>query len=271
MTAGQFFNSELFGNKSEAGNLDRTKATKVYLIDLDDVIPNRLNFYADDEESIESLAENIKINGIVQSLTGYMQNGKCTLLSGHRRFAAINRLIETQCDYSYNGMIITGKVPIVMVTSPSDDASAVLAIIHANHQREMTPEEKKVCIRKTLEALNEKEKNGTFVWPIGVRTRDVLAQETGIAVHFIKDYLAETGLSKKTPEGNMPEFKSKEIRCAHVSCQSPNSIYRSVKSFSRKIKNVNWDSFEDHEKVLEIETELQNLLEIITEHLNERC
>lgn len=195
-TYGQFDIRSILGDQAGQDHLEKAKATKVFLPEIGEIKPNPENIFSIDEEETARLAENIEENGILHDLVCYRDNDGYTLVSGHRRLTALQKLAEEGKSYSYHGMDITGKAPVTVIEKPDSLQKTTLQIISANHQRNMSAAEKQEVIRQTLSCLRELEEQGLYKWPKGVRTCTVLAEKTGIAEHFIKDYLAKAGISK---------------------------------------------------------------------------
>ena len=66
---------------------------EIEYIKLDDLTPNEQNKYS--MENIEDLAESILTAGLKQNLDVIrMNNGKCKIVTGHRRYAALKLLVS---------------------------------------------------------------------------------------------------------------------------------------------------------------------------------
>lgn len=64
------------------------------MIEVNDILPNRDNFYS--IEDINELAEDIERQGLMSILVvSAAENGKHTLISGHRRLEAVKKLIDS--------------------------------------------------------------------------------------------------------------------------------------------------------------------------------
>ena len=82
-------------NPGAVSNLD-TSAPRVTLLPLEDIVPNKANFYAVDRTKLGPLADSIALDGLLDPLVVMAhpdQEGKYLLISGHRRRAAIELLV----------------------------------------------------------------------------------------------------------------------------------------------------------------------------------
>lgn len=108
-------------------NLD-TSPTQVQMIPLEDILPNKGNFYA--LRDLESLADSIAMDGLLDPLvvTPHPETeGKYRLISGHRRRAAIEKLVRDK-EHPREDLRL---VPC-MVRSYKSEAMAQLQLILAN-------------------------------------------------------------------------------------------------------------------------------------------
>lgn len=77
-------------------NLDTNPGPQVQLVDLDNILTNKANFYKVDKDALKPLADSIAMDGLQQYpvvMPHPEQEGKYLLLSGHRRCAAIRMLV----------------------------------------------------------------------------------------------------------------------------------------------------------------------------------
>jgi len=169
---------------------EKSKAIKVNLMDLDKVHPNGLNPF--EMSNIEELADNIKQFGLMQNVDAFTSDpdsDEVLLLSGHRRLKALQLLVERGDQYTYNGMDITGKIPVAKQKYIVDGSMRMLAMIAANNHRDMTNDEKNRIIEKTEETLQSLEKRKKWKQESGRRAHTI-ASFTGIAEHYVKTYFA---------------------------------------------------------------------------------
>ncbi len=97
------------------------------MIEIDDIIPNEDNFYAISD--IEELAEDIERQGLMSVLVVTAENGKYTLISGHRRLAAIKQLIA-------DGRRKTTTVPCYVKGSKTRDETQLdLIMLNATQRK----------------------------------------------------------------------------------------------------------------------------------------
>ncbi len=263
MTRKEFNLSSFLNGESEAEALKRAKATKIYLIDVNEVLENSSNFYSMNEEEINYLSEDIRKNGIWQDLVAYKEEGGYTLLSGHRRLAAIKKLLAEGYSYSFHGQDITGKLPLTIADKPGNSSYMNLALISANQERNLTVTEKETVIQKTLDSLRELADQGQFQWPQAVRTYEVIAQKTGFSGNVVKNYLVKTHQGKN---GIIEANLNNEPR------NSTNSQYRKIKkSISSLRKNLS--NLSEEELTIDVIDDLmylRNEFESILEELQNR-
>lgn len=178
------FNSS-FGKAFQ--DLGQSQKYKIFLLELEDVIPNEANCY--DVKDLDLLAESIKEGGLLTVIEVYEEDNRKILLSGHRRLAACKKIIEDGDRYSFDGEDITGKIPAVIKSKPSSDTQEVLHLISANHQRDLSDETKHAVI----DVLNDLiEKNAAdFHLEKGERRALRIADYTGYSINYVKTYLAE--------------------------------------------------------------------------------
>lgn len=260
---GQFDIRSLLGDKAGEDLLEKTKTTKIFLAEIEEVIPNPENFYSTRHEDIELLAENIFENGILHDLVCYKDGNRYTLISGHRRYMALRKLITEGKQYRFHGMDITGKVPITLIENPKNPHMIGLQLISANHQRQMTADEKRTVIRNTLSCLNALEKVGKFSWPKGIRTCTVLAEKTGIAEHFIKDFLAESGITKSNIPDPDVEEKNRRSKEVTEEAKAVKRLTKAIRTLNKRTSDFDWSILSelDETEIIEIKEQLKQLIE----------
>jgi len=259
---GQFDIRGFLSDQAGKDLLEKTRATKVFLPEITQIVPNPANIFPINPEETDRLAENIEENGILHDMLCYREENNYTLVSGHRRLAALQKLLSEGKQYSYHGMDITGKAPVTLIDNPRDEHMTTLQIISANHSRNMSADEKKEIIMQTLTCLKELEQKGKYQWPKGIRTCTVLAEKTGISEHFIKDYMAKAGLSKSAdmtiscpPANDEKAEKAKSIK----------ALKKAIRSFDRKISTFDWGCLADGDRS-EIE-EIKMVLREMIDHV----
>ena len=266
---GQYDLRGILGDQTGGDIFEKKKTTKIFFLDINDIEPNPLNAFSEDSEEINMLAKSIQENGILHDLVGYQDEDKYKLISGHRRLKALKKLIMQGERYQYHGLDITGKVPITLIEKLDEPGMIGLQIVSANHQRNMSNDEKRAIIRYALSCLKSLEKIGKYEWPSGVRTCTVLAEKTGIAEHFIKDYLAEVGISKNT-DTNMQETDLQKLSSSVTKEEkSVKSLSKAIRTLSRRTAEFDWAALSEidpaaasdiKEQLVQLITKLQSYI-----------
>ena len=138
---------------------------KIDYINIDRIKRNEKNFY--EIVDIESLAEDIKLNGLNHNLVvRKLDNDMYELISGERRYTALNKLIN-EGNKEFN------LVPCKVIESNDIDSEIIL--IQANAQsRELTEVEKLTQVERLKELYKIKKKNGEKV---PGKIRDIIAND----------------------------------------------------------------------------------------------
>ena len=159
-------------------------------------------------------------------------------------------------------MDITGKVPITLIENSKKTYMISLQLISANHQRHMTADEKRTVIRNTLSCLNALEKVGKFSWPKGIRTCTVLAEKTGIAEHFIKDYLAESGITKSNIPDPDVEEKNRRSKEVTEEAKAVKRLTKAIRTLNKRTSDFDWSILSelDETEIIEIKEQLKQLI-----------
>lgn len=141
-------------NIEKANTLEAKNNFKVEYIDIKNIKRNEKNFY--EIVDVEELAEDIKINGLNHNLVvRKLNNGTYELISGERRYTALNKLVE-------DGNDIFSLVPCKVIEVNDIDSEIIL--IQANAQtRELTEVEKLKQVKRLTELYKTKKKNGEKV------------------------------------------------------------------------------------------------------------
>lgn len=192
--AGKFNLTELLNQRSKTlqeNIIENHSENKIFMIDIDDIIPSVDNFYKVDDE----LKRSIELVGILQPLlVKEADKGKYIVISGHRRrLAIISLLAEGKEKYRF--------VPCVFKNESVVDS---LALIMANRFRDKTDYEKMIEAVKA-ETL-AKELKGEY--NLQGRTREVLSEIIGVSESQLGRYKAI--YNNLIPE-LMEEFKSDNI------------------------------------------------------------
>lgn len=139
------------------------------MIDIDDIEPNRNNFYEISE--IESLADDIERQGLMNALVVSEDDGRYELISGHRRLAALKSLIA-------DGRRRSGKVPcFIKGAKPNNETELDLIMLNATQRKysdadTMREYEELTRIFKELEAAGK---------PVKGRIRDRIADALNVS------------------------------------------------------------------------------------------
>lgn len=121
---------------NQALTTSSTVQPQLQYIDIDQLDANEANFYAVDVSKLDTLADSIAMDGLQQPIVVTAgEDGRYTVLSGHRRRAAIRKLVEEE------GREDLRRVPCLVKTYQSQ-ALAELQLIMANSTaRVLTPAE----------------------------------------------------------------------------------------------------------------------------------
>lgn len=121
------------------------------------IIPHPENIYAleDDEESIQALASEIQMNGLINAITVFRCNdGKYQIISGERRFRAMTEVLhwtQIRCRI-YDGI--------------SEDKAELMLHTANLEAREYTPAQKIVFYEKCMEILTRLKASGEYTGSI---------------------------------------------------------------------------------------------------------
>lgn len=171
---------------------------KIVEIDIDKIIPNENNFYSTEE--IENLKGSIIALGLQHNLTVSKkdENGKYKIISGHRRYKAIQELIAD------------GELHIKTLPCKIDNKTELeqrLALIVSNStSREISPAEKMKQVEE-LKAIAKELKNSKDT-KIKGKTRDFIAEQLNMSKSEVARYEA---ISNNLEEEIKEEFKQDNI------------------------------------------------------------
>lgn len=139
-------------------------AFKVDHIPIEKLFPSEMNKYV--VKDVTELKASIELHGLQQNLVVREVEGGYEIISGHRRFKAMQELYE-------EGNEEFKRIPCKIQKSV-DDIQAELQLIMANSTaRELTDYEKTYQAARLKELLTELKKSGI---PISGRKRDIIAQ-----------------------------------------------------------------------------------------------
>lgn len=148
--------------------LDTNAEPQLQYIDIDQLDANEANFYAVDVSKLDTLADSIAMDGLQQPIVVTAgEGGRYTVLSGHRRRAALRKLVEE------DGREDLRRVPCLVKTYQSK-ALAELQLIMANSTaRVLTPAEVMHQAKRTEDLLYQLKEEG-YSFP--GRMRDQVAE-----------------------------------------------------------------------------------------------
>ena len=119
---------------------------KVVILNIDDILPNRFQPRIQfNEQSINELAESIKLHGVIQPIVVRKISDKYEIIAGERRFKA---------------SVMAGKTTIpAIVTTLDDKNSAEVALIENVQRQDLTPIEEAISYKKILDMgyINQEE------------------------------------------------------------------------------------------------------------------
>lgn len=176
---------DLFSTQTERDDVNREK---VYDIPLDEIDPFPDHpFHVKDDESMIALASSITEFGIqTPALVRKKEDGRFELVSGHRRFRACQ---------------IAGRTAMPCIVRDMSRDDAVILMVDSNLQREIIlPSEKAYSYKMKLDALKRQGKRLDLTCaPMehkldGVKSRDIVANETGESKSQIQRYIRLTEL-----------------------------------------------------------------------------
>ena len=152
--------------------------TKVVELNLNDVLPNRfqprIKF---SEESIQALAESIKVHGVIQPIVVRNIGDKYEIIAGERR---------------YKASVLAGKQTIpAIITDLNEKDSAEVAIIENVQRKDLTPIEEAISYKKILD--------------MGYLTQDSLALKLGKTQSTIANKLRLLNLDDDVQEALLNE------------------------------------------------------------------
>lgn len=185
---------------------DNTPRMEQRMIWLNQIEPDEFNSEIYNVTGIESLADDIRLNGLLQfPLVRYMPGGKYMIISGHRRVQAI-RLLAKEDPNQWN------MVPVIL-DPEKDETAAHIKLISANAvNRELSQWEIMQQTLKMHELLTEqKEKDG-----LPGRVRDMVAKKLNMSTGSVGEYLAINGnlieqLKEKFKEGAISKALAVEL------------------------------------------------------------
>lgn len=165
-----------FNIDSAGDNRPRVEQRWVWLNQLE---PDEFNGEIYSIAGVEALADDIKLNGLLQfPLVRYMPGGKYMIISGHRRVAAIRLLAKEDPEQ--------WKMIPVILDPDKDDTSAHIKLISANAvNRELSQGEIMKQTLKMYSLLTEEKKKENLPG----RVRDMVAKKLNMSAGAVGEYM----------------------------------------------------------------------------------
>lgn len=184
---------------------------EVTLIPIDKIYENENNHYS--IEDIDELAESIKEVGLKQNLDVIKgSNGNYKLLSGHRRFKALQLLSASDDKYKMIPCTITELSSVHMPIDDNKKEKYLITITNST-QRNMTDSDLFNQYNDLIDIYKEAEKNG---YKISGRRRSLIAKDMNISS-------AQVGKMDYIKKNATPEL-IEEIQKDNISIYSANEI-----------------------------------------------
>lgn len=243
-------------NTEKVSTLEAKENFKFEYIDIEKIRKNKNNFY--EITDIDELVEDISINGLNHNLVVRpIENGLYELISGERRYTALNKLVE-------RGEDKFKKVPCKI--SDLNDLDSEIVLIQANAQsRELSDADKLKQIERLTELYNIKKSKGEKVGKI----RDKIAKDTGLSPAQVGRYSAiSKGLIKELKDvleqGNLSISNASEF--AVLSEENQRLILSVIKNEISISKN---EANELKNKLKKIEKDKEDLLSKEEQYVSE--
>lgn len=165
-----------FNIDSAGDNKSRMEQRWVWLNQIE---PDEFNGEIYSIAGVEALADDIKLNGLLQfPLVRYMPGGKYMIISGHRRVAAIRLLAKEDPEQ--------WKMIPVILDPDKDDTSAHIKLISANAvNRELSQGEIMKQTLKMYSLLTEQKKKENLPG----RVRDMVAKKLNMSAGAVGEYM----------------------------------------------------------------------------------
>ena len=158
---------------------DKKPRTEQRWVWLNQIEPDEFNSEIYSIAGVEALADDIKLNGLLQfPLVRYMPGGKYMIISGHRRIAAIRLLAKEDPEQ--------WKMIPVILDPDKDDTSAHIKLISANAvNRELSQGEIMKQTLKMYSLLTEQKKKENLPG----RVRDMVAKKLNMSAGAVGEYM----------------------------------------------------------------------------------
>lgn len=224
--------------------VSKTQADRYERISYKDIVPNAKNEFP--LTSIQELAESIATIGLAQNLeVRPIENGKYELISGERRWRAINFIHE-------NGIEVVDKYqidvdePMCKIISEEEDSLLVeFRLFETNFQaRNNNDYEKLGLINKYLELIQKMKEEGITIngQPIKGKTKELLSKQFGMSERTAVRYSV---VAKNADEEMMEQIEEGTL--------TVNQAYEELKAAEEKKKKK-------EKKWKEVEREVSSIL-----------
>lgn len=246
---------------------------KTYYRSLDDLKPSVDNMYQIEMESIADLAANIERNGLVNPIQAidYGNAKPLEIISGERRFRACKLLVEQGKRYSFNGIDITGRIP-VNLRDPLEHSQKIWAIMSANAARDLSGNEKNELVDLAYQTVMHEIETG-------VRTKDevgvvskFIAQTTGISYHWCRERVAEIRKQDDVLNNNKEQSENSEPSSNESNTSPEKTVKKQFKKCSKKLDEMNvlFDELKTDDIIKYISAEDLNILIENLQKLNQK-
>lgn len=224
------------------------KKAKNQKIDIDNLVPNQFNQFPMIE--IEELKSSILETGLMNPLIVYENDqGKYTIVSGHRRYAALKQLTETIEDFDK-------EIRCVVISTPSNSLTERELVYLGNKGRtELSEKQLLVIVKDLMEMWEEKpaeEKTGK-------ERRDYVAKMINMSARTAQKYISKINSEIKPVDPTKDAKKEAE----KAEKEAKKSIKKASKEISASLSKINESSVKDSYVNLYTLTKLfQNSLDI---------
>lgn len=198
---------EATASETEQKKISELKSIPLELLD---DFPNHPFKVRDDEDMLE-LVESVKERGVlVPAMVRPTANGRYELISGHRRKRASEYV---------------GKDTLQCLVKDMNDAEAIIIMVDSNIQRtHIPPSEKAFAYKMKLDAIKQQGKrNDLTCAPLGHKSRDTIAEQTGESRETIRRYIRLTYLVPEllefVDEGRIKMRPAVELSYLDEDCQ----------------------------------------------------
>ncbi len=213
------------------------------MIDIDNIEPNRNIFYEISE--IESLADDIERQGLMNALVVSEDDGRYELISGHRRLAALKSLIA-------DGRRRNGKVPcFIKGAKPNNETELDLIMLNATQRKysdadTMREYEELTQIFKELEAAGK---------PVKGRIRDRIADALNVSP-------AQVGKLDNIKHNAIPDVEQ-AVKSGDMSISTANEVAKLAPEKQQKI--ISEKPQITHKEVKDIQRQENTSADVVTE------